>query len=326
MPSMAMGIDISSAFVRVVVLSLDKKGRYCLEYAAVEPLPFAYYFAPLGDRLGYVQSVIGTLIRNSGCSTQTVAMSLPQSLALTGKFGVLEGLRPSEYEQQIELEVESRISYPIEKAAWDYTILGPSFAQQGELDVQWFSVEKFRVDERLQLAKACGFDLKLLELDNHVRDLLLSRWLAQTEESFSNVTDALLELDKTSARLRGVRQGEWVFDRELSLTMNEWLTEPLEVTSKLWTQELQPVLDASSFRLPAYPLRRVLLMGDVSGVPSIQQWSSQLAATLGVDVIWLNPFTDVLPMDVTSHEACRSGFLAQQYMQACGLALRLLLT
>ena len=321
-----MGIDISSAFVRLVVLCLDKKGRYSLKHAAVEPLPFAYDFSPLADRLGYVQSVIGALIRNSGCSTRSVAMSLPHSVALTGKVAVLEGVNPSDYDQQIELEVESHIPYPIEQAAWDYAILGPSFAQQGELDVQWFSIEKFRVDERMQLAQACGFDLRLLELDNHIRDLMLSRWLAQAEETAGSTTVALLDLGKTSALLRGVCRGEWIFERELSLAIHEWLSAPPEITRQLWTQELQLVLDASSFRSPAYPLSRVLLMGDVAGVPSIQSWSEQLSAALGVEVLWLNPFKDVLSLNDNLHEAFQSGFVAQPYMQACGLALRLLST
>lgn len=323
-----LGIDLSRAFVRMVELSVDKNGRYALVNAASEKISSRIHSDPddLGDSsFNEMVVTVQSLLKRSACLSNRAAMSLPFSVATTGKIALLESFSHSEREQQIELEIESQVPYGLDQAAWDYGVLGPSFTHAGEQDVQWFAVEKKWVDDRLKLAQATQLNLAILELDSHIHDLMLSHWIADTSAWSPHATVAILEIGETSSKLRGLRQREWVFERELTLAKQDWQSPHFDATAQTWTQELKSALDALVFQSSAFPCQNLLLTGDVSDFWVIEQWTAQFAKIVNLEVAWLNPFKDILQIKSGLPDACSSDFSAQQYRQACGLALRLLL-
>ncbi len=323
-----LGIDLSPPFVRLVELSIDKNGRYALVNAASEKISSRIY-SDSGDlsdgSFNEMVEILKSWLKHSACQSHRAAMSLPFSVATTGTIALLESFSHSEREQQIELEVESQVPYGLDQAAWDYGVLGPSFTHAGEQDVQWFAVEKKWVDDRLKLAQATQLNLAILELDSHIHDLMLAHWIADTSSWSPNATVAILEIGEASSKLRALRQREWVFERELTLAKQDWQSPHFDVTAHTWTQELKAALDALVFQSSAFPCKNLLLTGDVSDLWVIEQWRAQLAKIVNLEVAWLNPFKDILQIKSGLPDACSSDFSAQQYRQACGLALRLLL-
>lgn len=323
-----LGIDLSRTFVRMVELSVDKNGRYALVNAASEKISSRVHSDPddLGDiSFNEMVRILRSLLKRSACLSKRAAMSLPFSLATTGKIALLESFSHSEREQQIELEIESQVPYGLDQSAWDYGILGPSFTHVGEQDVQWFAVEKKWVDDRLKLAQATQLNLAILELDSHVYDQMLSYWIAAPSSLSSNATVAILEIGETSSKLRGLCQREWVFERELTLAKHDWQSPHFEVTTQTWTQEVKAALDALVFQSSAFPCKNLLLTGDVSDLWVIEQWKAHFAKVVNLEITWLNPFKDILQIKSALPDVCSSDLSAQQYMQACGLALRLLI-
>ena len=200
-----LGIDLSPAFVRLVELSVDKNGRYELVNAASEKISSRIHSDSADFGEGTFNEMVGILkswLNHSACRSNRAAMSLPFSVATTGTISLLESFSHSEREQQIELEIQSQVPYGLDQAAWDYAVLGPSFTQAGEQDVQWFAVEKKWVDDRLKLAQATQLNLAILELDSHIHDLMLSHWIADTSSHSPQATVAILEIGETSSKLR----------------------------------------------------------------------------------------------------------------------------
>ncbi|MCW8999513.1 MAG: pilus assembly protein PilM, partial [Kangiellaceae bacterium] len=120
-----VGIDISSTACKL--LELGKVGsRYRVESYAVEPLPQD----AMADRDIRDPEVIGEalkrVISRSGTNLKHAAVAVAGSSVITKTIQMDKGLSEDEMEQQIEIEADQYIPYPLEEVALDFQIIGES--------------------------------------------------------------------------------------------------------------------------------------------------------------------------------------------------------
>lgn len=129
-----LGIDISSSVVKI--LELNKKGdKYTVESYAVEPLPINAVVESRIENRDEVAGAIRRAIKRSGTKAKEAAVAVSANSAITKTVTFPSSLSGRELEENVLLEAENYIPYPLEEVRLDFEVLGPSTADVDAVDV-----------------------------------------------------------------------------------------------------------------------------------------------------------------------------------------------
>ena len=121
--SSLLGIDISSSVVKVLELS-RVNDKYSVEYYAVEPLPLNAVVEGRIDNIDEVAGAIQRAVKRSGTNTKEAAVAVSANSAITKIVSFPASLSEREMEEQIMLEADNYIPYPLEEVRLDFEVLG----------------------------------------------------------------------------------------------------------------------------------------------------------------------------------------------------------
>ncbi|MCZ6709098.1 MAG: type IV pilus assembly protein PilM, partial [Gammaproteobacteria bacterium] len=123
--NLLLGLDISSTSVKL--LELSKSGdRYRVESYGVEPLPpNAVVEKNISDVEG-VGEAVKRLIARSKAGTNQVAVAVAGSAVITKTIEMDASLNDAEMENQIIVEADQYIPYPLDEVAIDFEVQGIS--------------------------------------------------------------------------------------------------------------------------------------------------------------------------------------------------------
>lgn len=114
-----LGIDISSTSVKLMELNQTSDG-YRVEAYAVEPLPEnAVVEKNINDVEG-VGEAINKLVAKSRSKLKQAAVAVSGSSVITKNIEMTAGLTDDEMENQIQVEADQYIPYPLDEVAIDF--------------------------------------------------------------------------------------------------------------------------------------------------------------------------------------------------------------
>ena len=120
-----LGIDISSTSVKL--LELSKSGsRYKVEAYAVEPLPPNAVEEKNVADIEQVGQIVARVLAKSKSGVKVAAVAVSGSAVITKTIEMEAGLSDDELENQIRLEADQYIPYPLDEVALDFEVIGPS--------------------------------------------------------------------------------------------------------------------------------------------------------------------------------------------------------
>lgn len=145
--SAVLGVDISSSSVKL--LELSKQGdRYKVESYAVEPLPANAVVEKNITDVEAVGEVMKRVASKSRSGVKQVAVAVSGSAVITKLIQMDGGLNEFEMEDQIALEADQYIPYPLDEVAIDFEVQGPSESNPDQVDVLLAACRKENVDIR----------------------------------------------------------------------------------------------------------------------------------------------------------------------------------
>jgi type IV pilus assembly protein PilM len=340
-----LGIDISSSVVKVLELS-HKNGKYSVEAYSVEPLPLN---SVIEGRIENVEEVAGALkraLKRSNSKAKEAAVAVSANSAITKIISFPADLSEREMEEQIMLEADNYIPYPLEEVRLDFEVLGASAADMDAVDVLLAASRSENVDARTEVIEQAGLKPKLVDVEAYTIENAFSLIAEQMPNHGQGLTVAVVDVGATVTTLHVLVDGKIVFTREQTFG-GRMLTEDIERHYGMSYQEagrakkennlpddygpkvLEPfkrsmtttVTRALQFFFSAstqyQSIDHIVLSG---GCASINGVDAMIEEDTGTSTSIANPFSDMVLGPKVKKQALSND--APSMLIACGLAMR----
>ena len=120
-----LGLDLSSTSVKL--LELSRSGdRFRVESYSVEPLPESAVVEKNIVEIETVGEAIRRVVDRAKTKQKLVAVAVSGSAVITKTIEMSAALKDHEIEDQISIEADQYIPYPLDEVAIDFEVLGPS--------------------------------------------------------------------------------------------------------------------------------------------------------------------------------------------------------
>ncbi len=342
-----LGLDISSTSVKLLELS-KTGGGYRVESYGVEPLPEnAVVEKNISDVEG-VGEAIQRLVERCKTKVKLAAVAVAGSAVITKTIEMSANLNEDEMENQLQLEADQYIPYPLEEVALDFEVQGPSPRSEEQVEVLIAACRRENVEMREAALELGGLKAKVVDIEAHCMqrsfDLVRGQFVSGDEEEDDQVI-AVVDIGATMTTLSVLTSSGAPYTRE-QLFGGKQLTEEIQRRYSLSVEEaglakkqgglpddyesevLQPFKEAVVqqvtrslqffYSSSAYDdVDHIILAG---GTSSIDGLADMVAAKLGTPCTIANPFSDMSLSARVNEENLHND--APAMMIACGLALR----
>ncbi|HBO3186124.1 TPA: type IV pilus assembly protein PilM [Pseudomonas aeruginosa] len=333
-----LGIDISSTSVKLLELSRSG-GRYKVEAYAVEPLPPNAVVEKNIVELEGVGQALSRVLVKAKTNLKSAVVAVAGSAVITKTIEMEAGLSEDELENQLKIEADQYIPYPLEEVAIDFEVQGLSARNPERVDVLLAACRKENVEVREAALALAGLTAKVVDVEAYA--LLSSQLGADTDQ----LTVAVVDIGATMTTLSVLHNGRTIYTRE-QLFGGRQLTEEIQRRYGLSVEEaglakkqgglpddydsevLRPFKDAVvqqvsrslQFFFAAGQFNDVDYIVLAGGTASIQDLDRLIQQKIGTPTLVANPFADMALNGKVNAGALASD--APALMIACGLALR----
>ena len=220
-----IGLDISSTSVKLLELSRQGE-RYRVESYAVRALPpNAVSEKNIAD-VEVVADVVRKVVQQAKCKTQSVAVAVAGSAVITKMIEMPGGLSDDAMEQQISLEADQYIPYPLEEVAIDFEVQGPSARNPDQVEVLLAACRRENVDLRTEVLEQAGLTPKVVDVEAYTMERAFSLVARQLEDDSDQVV-AIVDIGATMTTLSVLLEGKTIYTRE-QLFGGKQLTEEIQ--------------------------------------------------------------------------------------------------
>ncbi|OPG84369.1 pilus assembly protein PilM [Stutzerimonas stutzeri] len=339
-----LGIDISSTSVKLLELSRSGN-RYRVEAYAVEPLPpNAVVEKNIAELEGVGQALQRVVAKaKTGCKSAVVAVS--GSAVITKMIEMDAGLSDEELENQLKIEADQYIPYPLEEVAIDFEVQGPAPRAPGRVEVLLAACRKENVEIREAALALAGLTAKVVDVEAYALERSYGLLASQLGAAHGELTVAVVDIGATMTTLSVLHNGRTIYTRE-QLFGGRQLTEEIQRRYGLSQEEaglakkqgglpddydsevllpfkeavVQQVSRSLQFFFAAgqfHDVDCILLAGGTASIPGLDHMIQQ---KIGTQTLVANPFVDMALSGKVNAGALASD--APALMIACGLALR----
>ncbi len=346
-PTSMLGLDISSTSVKLLELS-KSGGEYKVESYGVEPLPENAVVEKNISDVNGIGEAIQRLVERCKTKVKLAAVAVAGSAVITKTIEMTATLKEDEMENQLQLEADQYIPYPLEEVALDFEVQGLSSSSDEQVEVLIAACRRENVEMREAALELGGLKAKVVDIEAHCMqrafDLVRDQF-ANNEKDEGDKVIAIVDIGATMTTLSVLTSGGAPYTRE-QLFGGKQLTEEIQRRYSLSVEEaglakkqgglpddyetevLQPFKEAVVqqvrrslqffYSSSAYDdVDHIILAG---GTSSIDGLSEMVAARLGTPTSIINPFVN-MSLSSRVHEANLHND-APAMMIACGLALR----
>lgn len=339
-----LGIDISSTAIKV--LELGRSGnRYRVESYAVEPLPPNSVVEKNITDVELVGEAIARAVKKSGSRTRHAACAVAGSAVITKVISMPADLSEDEMENQIQVEADQYIPYPLEEISMDFEVLGPTEGDMNRVDVLLAASRSDNVDVRVAALELGGLSAKVVDVEAFALEnavgLMEHAELAAGDSSVVAVVDVgatmttlsvleNLKIIYTREQVFGGRQLTEEIQRRYGLTYEEaglakrqgglpenYGPEVLEPFKEAMAQQVSRALQFFYSSSQVSTVDQIILAGGCASIPGINEL---IEAKTGTRVVTANPFAAMSLAGRVRAETLSND--APAMMIACGLALR----
>ncbi len=339
-----IGIDISATAIKLLELS-KSGGRYRVESYAVEPVPANSVVDRNITDMDAVGEAIGRAVKKSGTKIKTAAAAVAGSSVITKVITMPADLTEADLENQIEVEADQYIPFPLEEVAMDFEVIGPSADNPDRVDILLAASRSENVDLRVATLEIGGLDVKVIDveafaLENTVA-MLANDQLGGVEDQIIAVADVGSSVTTFSVleNLKIIYSREQQFggaqlteeiQRRYGLSYEEAALAKRQggLPDNYGPEVLEPFKDsiaqqisrAQQFFYSSSSITNIDHLILAGGCASIEGIAELIESKIGIPTIVANPFANMslssrVPAQTLANDA-------PALMISCGLALR----
>lgn len=339
-----LGLDISSTAIKL--LELGQSGdRMRVESYAVEPLPANSVIEKNIADVEAVGEAIKRAVKRSASRTKLAAVAVAGSAVITKIIAMPASLTEDDMEQQIELEADQYIPYPLEEVNLDFEVIGPSENDPERIDVLLAASRSENVDIRIAAIELAGLKAKIVDVEAYAMENAFSLLIPQLPEQGIDQTIAVIDIGATMTTLNVMHDRKTIYTRE-QVFGGKQLTEEIQRRYGLSYEEagmakrqgglpdnyvpevLEPFKDAMTQQVSRSlqffygssqynNVDHIVLAGGSAMIPGIDE---MIANKLGVHTSVANPFTNMTLASRVKAQSLSND--APALMIAAGLAMR----
>ena len=339
-----LGLDISSTAIKLLELS-QSGDRLRVESYAVEPLPANSVIEKNIADVEAVGAAIKRAVKRSASRTKLAAVAVAGSAVITKIIAMPAALTEDEMEQQIELEADQYIPYPLEEVNLDFEIIGPSENDPERIDVLLAASRSENVDIRIAAIELAGLKAKIVDVEAYAIENAFSLLIPQLPEQGIDQTIAIIDIGATMTTLNVMHDRKTIYTRE-QVFGGKQLTEEIQRRYGLSYEEagmakrqgglpdnyvpevLEPFKDAMTQQVSRSlqffygssqynNVDHIILAGGSAMILGIDE---MIANKLGVHTSVANPFTNMTLASRVKAQSLSND--APALMIAAGLAMR----
>lgn len=343
-PPSLIGLDISSTSVKL--LELGQVGhRYRLESYAVVPLPAnAVEEKNLVD-VDAVGAAISRAVKRAGTRCKNAAVAVAGSAVITKIISMSAALSEDELADQLQVEADQYIPYPLEEINMDFQILGPTENNEEMVDVLLAASRSENVDVRVAALELAGLTAKVVDVEAFAMESAFTLLGHQLPDNGIGKTIAIIDIGATMTTLSVAHDFNIIYTREQVFGGNQ-LTQEIQRRYGLSLEEaglakkqgglpddyeseiLQPFKDSLGQQVSRAmqfffsstqhaTVDHVVLAGGCASIPGTDELVEN---KLGIPTSVANPFANMSMASRIKQDAINND--APSLMIACGLAMR----
>lgn len=225
-----LGLDISTTAVKLLELSRSSSRngmRYQVEAYAVEPLQAN---AVVEKNIADVEAVgqaIKNVVKRAGTNTKQAVVAVSGSAVITKTITMPASLSDKEMENQIQLEADQYIPYPLEEVNLDFEVLGVSEKNPEMVDVLLAASRSENVDDRVAALEMAGLTAAVVDVEAYAMENAFSQIVDQLPEGSEELTIAIADIGATITTLNVLHAGKIIYTREQNFGGKQ-LTEEIQ--------------------------------------------------------------------------------------------------
>ena len=339
-----VGVDISASAIKLLELSRSG-GRYRVESFAVEPLPANSVVDKNITDIDAVGEAIGRAVKKSGTKTKAAAAAVAGSAVITKIINMPANLSDADLENQIQVEADQYIPFPLEEVALDFEVIGQSEENPERVDVLLAASRSDNVDVRVGALEIGGLTAKVIDVEAFALENTIAMLASGQIEDAESKVIAVADIGSTVTTFSVLEKLKIIYSREQQFGGAQ-LTEDIQRRYGLSYEEAglakrqgglpenyvpevlepfkeaigQQISRAQQFFFSSSSIANIDNLILAGGCSSIDGIAELIESKLGVPTIVANPFAN---MSVSSKVPAQSlSNDAPALMVACGLALR----
>lgn len=339
-----MGVDLSTSSVRLLALGEISSG-YQVETCVEGRLPAG---AVLDGAVGMIEPVsqaISDILRRSGSKRSQAAIAVPGSLVISRQISMPVEFSDADIEQQINLESDQFIPYPLDEVYFDFVVLGPNVRNPQTADVLLIVARSEVIDRRVEALATAGLGAAVVDVEAYALESAFPLIASSLPRAARDGVTAMVDVGGASTTLNVLQKGSTVFTREQSFGGEQLLVQlqdryELSAADALAALDshtlpgdseamvLAPFMDSLASQVGRLlqvffsatgetTLDQVVLSGGCAGLPGVADVVGQY---LGIDTRIGNPFVGL--QFAAGLDAARLRSTGHAWMIAAGLAMR----
>jgi type IV pilus assembly protein PilM len=339
-----IGLDISSTSVKLLELS-EANDNYRVESYAVEPLPpNAVVEKNISDVEG-VGEAIKRVLNRSKSGSKSAAVAVAGSAVITKTIEMDAEMSDDEMENQITVEADQYIPYPLDEVAIDFEVLGLSDRNPEQVEVLLAACRKENVEMREAALDLGGLKPAVVDIEAHAMKRAFDLVKPQLGGNSEDLVVAIIDVGATMTTLSVLADDKAIYTRE-QLFGGKQLTEEIQRRYSLSFEEaglakkqgglpddyeeevlqpfkeavLQQVTRSLQFFFSSSQYDDVDYIVLAGGTASIDGMAEMIESKLGTPTIIANPFVNMSLASRVDADALANDTPA--LMIACGLAMR----
>ncbi|MGE0810387.1 MAG: type IV pilus assembly protein PilM [Immundisolibacter sp.] len=337
-------MDLSSSAVRVLALGEVSSG-FQVEACMEGLLPQGAALDSAANSAELVIQAIADVVRRSGSKRNQVAIAVPGSLVISRQISMPVEFTDADIEQQINLESDQFIPYPLDDVYFDFVVLGPNARNPQTADVLLIVARNDVIDRRVEALASAGLSAAVVDVEAYALESAFPLIASSLPRAARDGITAMVDVGGTSTTLNVLQKGATVFTREQSFGGEQLLLQ-LQERHEMNAAEARAAIDSNN--LPGdseamvlapfmdslasqvgrllqvffsatgeTTLDQVVLSGGCAGLPGVADVVGQY---LGIDTRIGNPFSSV--QFASGLDAARLRATGHAWMIAAGLAMR----
>ena len=339
-----IGVDISATAIKLLELSRGG-GRYRVESYAVEPLPPNSVVDKNITEMDLVGEAIARAVKKSGSKTKDAAAAVAGSSVITKIIEMPADLSDSDLENQIHVEADQYIPFPLEDVALDFEVLGPSAGTPDRVEVLLAASRSDNVDARRGALELGGLAAKIMDIEAFALENTVALIANETLGGGDGKVIAIADVGSSVTTFSVLENLKIIYSREQQFGGAQ-LTEEIQRRYGLSYEEaglakkqgglpenyvpevLDPFKDnmaqqisrAQQFFYSSSQIGHIdhlLLAGGCSSIPGVAEL---VESKVGAPTIVANPFANMTVASRIPSQSLTND--APALMVACGLALR----
>jgi len=220
-----LGVDISTSSVKLIEISRSGDG-YRVETYAAEPMPPNAVVDKVIQDIEAVGDAVRKAVKRAGSRVKDAAVAIGGASVITKLIPMPAALSDQELGEQIELQADQYIPFPLEEVSFDYEIVGPSPNDPEMVDVLLAATRRENVEARQAVLDIAGLNAKVVDIEAYALENACRLMTYQMPDEGMDKTIGVVDFGATTTTFSVLRDHRIIYTRD-QLFGGKQLTEEI---------------------------------------------------------------------------------------------------